>query len=68
MRHETLERDRNTNSSKDLWQAIQNVTGYKSRSKCEVTLPEELSTSYACSDLNKGSAVKFTLISDDKPL
>ena len=68
MRHQQrLERDHNTNSSKDLWQAIQNVTGYKSRSTCDATLPEELNTVYAHSDFfNKDSAVMFMLPSDDQ--
>ncbi len=59
---EGLEIDFNTKNTKDMWQAIQNITGHKSRSACiicEATLREELNTIYAHFDLlNKESAVK----------
>ena len=55
-------RDLNTNSTKDMWQAIQNIIGYKCRSvpiKCEATLPNKLNSFCARFDiLNKESAVK----------
>ena len=67
--HQRLERDLNTNSNQDLWQEIQNVTGYKSRISSimfEATLQDELNTFSACFDpLNKDCAVKST---EDQPL
>ncbi len=66
------QRDLNTSNTKDMWQAIRNITGYKSRSApimCEATLPDELNTFYARFDhLNKESAVKSTLPPEDLPL
>ena len=57
-------RDLNTTNTKDMWEVVHNVMGYKSRSApimCEATLPDELNTFYAHFDLlNKESAVKFT--------
>ncbi len=69
---ERLERDLNTSNTKDMGQAIQTITGYKSRSApiiCEATLPDELNTFYASFDfLNKESAAKSTPRPDDQPL
>eukprot|EP00064_Thunnus_orientalis_P025544 superscaffoldBa00013164_g25932 len=60
-----LERDLNTNNTEDMWQAIQNITGYKSRSAhimCEAMSPDELNSFRArfFDILNKESAVKST--------
>lgn len=45
---ERLERDVNINNTKDMWQLIQNITGYKSAPiMCEARLPEELHPIYA---------------------
>ena len=38
-----LERDPNTNSTKDMWQVSQHLTGYKS---CESTVQDELNTRF----------------------
>eukprot|EP00064_Thunnus_orientalis_P020697 superscaffoldBa00005836_g20842 len=66
------ERDLNTNNTKDMWQVIQNITGYKSRSApimCEAKSPDELNSFYARFDiLNKESAVKSTPPPEDLPL
>lgn len=55
------ERDLKT---KNMWQAIQNITSYKKQRAsimCVATLPDELNIFYACFDpLNKASAVKCT--------
>eukprot|EP00064_Thunnus_orientalis_P001656 superscaffoldBa00000114_g1659 len=72
-RHEQrLERNLNTNNTKDTWQAIKNITGYKSSSApimCEATLPDELNSFYAHFDiLNKESGVKSTPPPEDLTL
>ncbi len=70
--HQRLERDLNINNSKDMWQVVKSVTGYKSRSApimCEATLPDKLNTFYANFDLlNSESAVKSTPPPEDRPL
>ena len=67
-----LERDFNINSTKYMWQGIQNFTDYKNNSapiRCESTLPNELSTFYACfNHLNKDTAVRSTPPPEDRPL
>ncbi len=61
---ERLERDLNTNITKDMWKAIQTSAGYKSRSThimCEATLSDELNTFYARIDLlNKVSCQVYS--------
>ena len=55
-----------------MWQVIQNVTGYKSRSApilYEATLQDEMITFYARFDLlYKDSAVKSSLPPENRPL
>lgn len=47
-----------------MWQAIQTITGYKSRSDgdimCQAKFPDELNTFYARCDLDDKSQVKTT--------